>query len=293
MTHIVIVHGVFNHVRGATVERAASQKVTEWRPRLAQGLGKLPVSLPMPDIAAAYYADLLRRQAPDQVQSNGVQADFDDLSDSERALAAEWLAAAGVAEPPDRQNVGLAPLRQMLGWLVDSRGGFSGAVREQTFGRLERAIVANLREVEAYTTWPERRRLVRDRVADIIGRDQPTVVIAHSLGSYVTYETLHAYPNLQVELLVTLGSPLRVPSLVRRLDPGLRGGRGARPAGVGQWVNIADIGDLVAVPPGLKDVFPVDIDDSCDTGLGFHGLGGYLANGLTAAAIAPYLSQGA
>ncbi|MEY9859871.1 hypothetical protein ABH935_005505 [Catenulispora sp. GAS73] len=288
MTPLVVVHGVFNHVRGATPEQAAKRKAAEWRPRLASGFGKL--SAAAPELAVAYYADLLRRQVQDQAQAADDDNRFDVLSRAERVLAAEWLAAAGAMLPADPQNVGLAPLRQLLGWLIDARGGIPGTMREQTIGRLERTVVANLREVEAYTTWPDRRRLVRERVAETIRREQPKVVVAHSLGSYVTYETLHAFPDLTVDLLVTLGSPLRVPSLARRLDPGLRAERGARPAGVGRWVNIADVGDLVAVPPGLGKVFPVDVDESCDTGLGFHGLGGYLANGLTAAAIAPYIS---
>ncbi|MGW6705348.1 hypothetical protein ACWGDE_10700 [Streptomyces sp. NPDC054956] len=290
MAPVVIVHGIFNYVRGAGPELAAERKAGQLRPRLAEGLEKLLPGTVVPEVAVAYYADLLRTRAPEEVQDDGRPAGFDDLTAPERVLVAQWLTEAGAAVPAESMNVGLAPLRQMLGWLVDTHGGLAGVVREQMIGRIERALVANLREAEAYTTWPDRRRLVRERVAATIDRERPSVVIAHSLGSYVAYETLHAFPDLQVELLVTLGSPLRVPALARRLDPALRDGRGAMPPGVGRWVNLADAGDLVAVPSRLAEVFPVDADEICDTGLGFHGLGGYLANGLTAAAIAPYLS---
>ncbi|MFJ4931582.1 hypothetical protein [Streptomyces sp. NPDC088736] len=289
MASVVLVHGIFNHVRKATPDEAAERRAADCRPRLAESLGRM--SVPLPDLVMAYYADLLRQDLPEQAQSAPQSTGFDDLSAGERADVAEWLVAAGCVVPEDPQNVALAPLRQMLGWLVDERGGrMSAVVREQTIGRLERAVVANLREVEAYTAWPERRRLVRERVADVIRREKPAVVIAHSLGSYVTYETLHAAVDLEVELLVTVGSPLRVPALARRLDPALRAGRGAKPAGVARWVNIADAGDMVAVPPKLGQVFPVDEDAVCDTGLGFHGFGGYLANGLLAAAITPYIA---
>ncbi|MFG2841074.1 hypothetical protein ACGFYE_39535 [Streptomyces zaomyceticus] len=128
--------------------------------------------------------------------------------------------------------------------------------------------------MEAYTTWPERRRLVRERIADTLRNARPDVVIAHSLGTYTTYETLHANPDIKVGLLLTVGSPLRVPTLLRRLDPALQDGRGAKPTGVERWVNIADIGDVVAVATPLSAVFPVDQDETCDNGLGFHGLGG-------------------
>ncbi|MFD7059139.1 hypothetical protein [Streptomyces sp. NPDC059906] len=289
MTSIVLVHGVFNHVRRATPDEAAARRASDCRPRLAESLSAFSVKVP--EVTMAYYADLLRRQLPLDAQAVQGTQGFGDLDASERSEAAQWLVTAGAVMPEDPQNVGLAPLRQMLGWLVDERAGrLTAAVREQTMGRLERVLVANLREVEAYTTWPERRRLVRERVSGVIRREGPAVVIAHSLGSYVTYEALHAHPDLRVDLLVTVGSPLRVPSLARRLEPALRAGRGAKPSGVKRWVNIAGTGDVVAVPPKLGRVFPVDDDAVCDTGLGVHGFGGYLATGLLAAAITPYLA---
>ena len=39
----------------------------------------------------------------------------------------------------------------------------------------------------------------------------PTRVMAHSLGTVMAYEALHAHPGLHVYLLVTLGSPLALP----------------------------------------------------------------------------------
>ena len=35
--------------------------------------------------------------------------------------------------------------------------------------------------------------------------------MAHSLGTVMAYEALHAHPDLHVYLLVTLGSPLALP----------------------------------------------------------------------------------
>jgi hypothetical protein len=290
MASVVLVHGIFNHVRGAAPEEAAARRAANCQPRLAEGLARLGV--PPPEPVMAYYSDLLRRELPEQAQAADDPVGFEELTPGQRIEVAQWLVAAGAPVPEDPQNVGLAPIRQMLDWLVGERGGrLTDVVRERTVRRVERALVANLHEVEAYTTWPNRRRLVRERVAEVIRRERPTVLIAHSLGSYVAYETLHAHPDLEVELLMTAGSPLRVPSLLRRLEPGLRAGRGARPAGVRRWVNLADVGDLVAVPRKLREVFPVDADETCDTGLGFHGFGGYLANGLLAAAVAPYLTR--
>lgn len=288
---VVLVHGIFNHVRGAAPEAAAQRRAARLRPHLAEGLARIGRRAPAPEVAMAYYADLLRRPSPEDAQDAGGDPGFEDLAPAERALAAEWLLAAGASSYTEPQNAGLGPLRQALGALVGERGGpLTRAVRERTVRRLERVVVNLLREVTAYTTWPGRREAVRERVAAVIRRDRPAVVVAHSLGSLVAYETLHADPSLHIELFVTVGSPLRLPELLRRLDPPLRAGRGARPPGVARWVNIEDLGDLVAIPPKLSEVFPVDRDETVDTGLGFHGFGGYLSNGLTAAAMAPFLS---
>ncbi|MFI7353657.1 hypothetical protein ACIBTP_06875 [Streptomyces avidinii] len=290
MAQVVVVHGVFNHLPGLSPQEAAAHHVAKCLPRLVESLGRWSVAAP--EVVMAYYADLLRPDLPGDAQTGPDDYRFETLTtDQQREQAAAWLEAAGAVEPAGAQNKGTRQLREGLGRLIDGRGGrLTQAARQQVVERVERAIVANLLEVEAYTTWPGRRELVRERVAEVIRREAPAVVIAHSLGSYVTYETLHAHPEPEVELLVTIGSPLRVPSLLRRLDPPLRSGRGARPAGVGRWVNLADVGDLVAVPPKLGEVFPVDADEVCDNGLDFHGLGGYLGNGLLAAAITPYIS---
>ncbi|MFJ6368560.1 hypothetical protein ACIQK5_10325 [Streptomyces virginiae] len=291
MAPVVLVHGIFNHVRGATPAEAASAKAEEFGLKLGQGMARVGSVGPPPGVAVAYYADLLRTLLPEQAQDGGVDHTFGSLPVGLQAEAMEWLAAAGARVPTDAQNQALRPFRQLVGWLTDDRGkGLGQAVREQTVRRVERAVVASLQEVEAYTTWPERRRLVRERIADVIRHERPQVVIAHSLGSYTTYETLHAHPDLKVELLVTVGSPLRVPALVRRLDPALRAGRGAKPPGVERWVNIADVGDVVAVPTGLAAVFDIDHEETCDLGWGVHGLGSYLSQGLVAAAATPYLA---
>ena len=149
-------------------------------------------------------------------------------------------------------------------------------------------------EVRSYLTDPDRRAAVRDTVADTITAARPRVLFAHSLGSVVAYETLWARPDLQVELLVTVGSPLGMPDVVfDRLQPGPTNGRGQRPPGVRRWINIADPGDIVAVPRGLAASF-TGIDADLTTPIGvfnFHKVTGYLSCTTTAAALATLLGQ--
>ncbi|MGW1044379.1 hypothetical protein [Streptomyces sp. NPDC002547] len=292
MAAVVLVHGIWNQKKKMTADRAAALMSASVRPRLEQGLHAARVPhISVPELVMAYYADLLADDA--EVQSGGADG-LEGLSDAELGEVWEWLLAAGVPEPMETQAGWLAPVRQGLGWLVRQHGGdkLTSRLREGAMELLGRLVCAVIREVDAYTSRPQARAAVRARVAEAIRVHRPRVVAAHSLGSVVAYETLHAYPELEVELLVTLGSPLGLPALTRKLEPTLRRGQGTRPAGVGRWVNIADAGDLVAVPPKLGGLFPVDAHETTDIGLfDPHTLGGYLANGLAAAAIAPYLSS--
>ncbi|MER5636717.1 hypothetical protein ABT095_07175 [Kitasatospora sp. NPDC002227] len=290
---VVLVHGIWNRQQGMTAQEAAAGLARQARPQLERGLAAAGLGhLAVPEVVMAYYAHLLT-DGP-QERQDGEEDGLDRLSERELAEVWEWLTLAGVPGPEEAQAVLLAPVRQALGWLVRARagGGAASRARQELMARLSRLVVATVRETAAYTSLPERRRAVRELLADTIRTHRPRVVVAHSLGSVVAYETLHAFPELEVELLVTLGSPLGLPALFRQLEPGPLDGRGARPAGVGRWVNIADAGDLVALPPELGGLFPVDSHGRTDIGFWDpHTLGGYLANGLTGAAIAPYVTS--
>jgi pimeloyl-ACP methyl ester carboxylesterase len=155
------------------------------------------------------------------------------------------------------------------------------------------------REVAAYLSGDSdaARLAAREEVASQIAQHRPRVVIAHSLGTVVSYEALHAHPELQVELLLTLGSPLALPRAVfDRLLPrpadGPNGRLGARPASVKRWVNVADPGDPVAIPPHLARAFQgiaLDLTDTVQAGFGFHHAKNYLSCAAAAASLGPYL----
>lgn len=117
-------------------------------------------------------------------------------------------------------------------------------------------------------------------------------MIAHSLGTVVAYEALNAHPELDLDLLVTLGSPLALPGAVfPRLQPPPTGGTGPRPASVRRWVNISDYGDPIAILRPLKTYFPsVDLDLTESVGLfDFHRAARYLACASLAATLQPVL----
>ncbi|MFE3506151.1 serine peptidase [Kitasatospora sp. NPDC059160] len=278
---IVAVHGIANHQSGRSPDEAAAELSTQWGPKLRRGFTSAGLDdHPLPPLHVAYYAHhtiAAERQA-------GVP-NLNSLGEQEQAIVVAWALSMGSPTLQERQGLATAPLRQLLSWVSQRRG-----IPLTTVTRLAVRLAG---EVRRYLHVPEVRAAAQSVVAELIRRARPQVVLAHSLGSVVAYEALHAHPDLAVDCFVTLGSPLGLPGGVfDHLVPAPLADRGARPAGVGYWVNLADTGDLVAIPHRLGDRFPVY--QHADTPMGtldFHTFGTYLSSPLTAAAIAPFVGQ--
>lgn len=262
MTRIIGVHGVGNHRPGETAEQAARQLSTIWRRHL---------SAKLPDICTvdvAYYADQLRTPGRQGID------DLDNLPADAEQMLRTWLESLELPTQ-GRQGWGTWPLRQALAWVAERRG---------LSPRLVNLFVATFfREVATYLrpTDDSARTAARERVVHTLRAGGANVVIAHSLGSVVAYEALWACPDVPVDLLVTLGSPLALPHAVfPRLRPAPADDRGARPPSVARWVNLADPGDLVAVPLfGVSRRFAdVDVDEhSVAHAFDFHLVSNYLS----------------
>lgn len=225
---VVGVHGVGNHRPCATSAQAVEQLSAIWRRALAR---RFPAPV---DLTVAYYAGHL--------DPSGRQGAADGLPPEARELLEGWLEQFGVP-PAVAQGNATRPIRQSLAWIAERRGLAPRLV--------ELFVTTFFREVARYLHADDARKGSRDAVAAAIRAHRPTVVLAHSLGSVVAYETLWHNRDLELDLLVTLGSPLALPHAVfPRLDPAPSGGLGRRPPNVRRWVNIADPGDLVAIPPG-------------------------------------------
>jgi hypothetical protein len=254
VTRVLGVHGIgkYGYFRKAgSVEDAGAVLAAEWVAGLA------PESV---DLRVAYYAHHLHRGT-----AQGPADDPAILEPAAQDLLVDWvdlLAPRAVPQGPRTVRV-----RQAADWLTRHFG---------PAGRLFAMMFC--REVHTYLSTPDspRRRAARDAVVDAIEAHQPAVVVAHSLGSVVTYEALWHRPDLAVPLLVTLGSPLAMPGVVlERLCAPERG----RPPKVDRWVNLADIGDLVALPrDGLGAAF-TGVTQDIPVTIGtwdFHTVGAYL-----------------
>jgi pimeloyl-ACP methyl ester carboxylesterase len=231
---------------------------------------------------AAYYAHHLRRRG----RQDGAE-DVNDFSpeiiDSAKDWLRQWPLDPGVA-----QGIGTMPLRQALGFLAAHLGLPEPVV--------ERAAALFFPEVDRYLrgNTPHRTRVRAEVAATIAAAPTPRIVLAHSLGSVVTYEALCEYPHIDVELLVTLGSPLAMPTVVfNRLMPPPQRDIGERPRGVRRWVNIADVGDIIAIPRGgLRRSFK-GVDDDIETSIhwaDFHTVSNYLRTDALARTLREYVS---
>ncbi|UBU15809.1 hypothetical protein [Nonomuraea gerenzanensis] len=249
---IVGVHGIGNYryFRDHGTAEAATEAIgADWSRWAAR-----PVSV-------AYYAHLLHRGV-----AQGDEDDPETLVDEERELFLAWVDELQGARQA-AQGRATAGLRQAAQWLTEHHGV-----------AMTRLVTRFVREVAAYLE-AESRAEVTGLVAERIRSGGGRRVVAHSLGSVAAYEALWAHPELEVDLLITLGSPLGARSVIfDRLRPAPENGLGARPPGVRRWVNLADVGDLVAVPRELASRFTgVEQGDPLTIGrIDFHRVKGYL-----------------
>jgi hypothetical protein len=286
---LVGVHGIWNLQPGSPAEAAAVLSA-RWTAAVGRGLGAEPAKSGGTgrsgelggaghEVAVAYYAHVLAREAAQGVEDPGY------LSGPEQELLLGWAAALG-APPEVAQGRLTQPARAAADWIARRFGLDQVLVR--------RLVSVFCREVHAYLDDQERRSAARAVVADTITRTGARVVLAHSLGSVLAYETLWAHPHLQVDLLITLGSPLALPDVVfDRLDPAPTDAMGSRPPGVRRWINIADPGDIIAIPRGLAGFFHgIDADLTTTAGVfNAHKATGYLSCPATAAALATQLGR--
>ncbi|WP_421107430.1 SAV_2336 N-terminal domain-related protein, partial [Streptomyces sp. NEAU-S77] len=233
-------------------------------------------------------------------------------------LSRQWLLAlrdgverVGRTGPPVPFDVRVAHYGGTLRTTAEKTDSESGGNGGNGRGRLRRladalaraigmpnALLPGMgRELYTYLNDPAQRARARHIVAEAIAARLPDVVIAHSLGGLVAYETLWERPDLSVDLLVTLGAPLGLDLVFNRLEPAPVDGRGRRPPGVRRWVNLAGTDDPLAVPRDLTERFEgVSVNIQC-VGLGLDTVRtqgyGYLHSVELATVLSQHLGNGA
>jgi hypothetical protein len=310
MAEVILIHGI------AQEQRQADDLEALWLPALAGGVraagqpdlaDRLWRRGPPPggiEVRMAAYGDLFL--PPD---SQGDDDDLSDLTPDQQALAAtlaeEWLARAATRNGHPDQPTATTQLAYLDTNHEDqglreevARAVLNGAARMKWFAPLgmayaQRFVNKSLRQVTGYLTDPALRDQIQQRVLAHLDADT-RVIIGHSLGSVIAYEIAAGHLNRRLVLLLTLGSPLGLRTIVyERLRPQPP----VYPKQVARWVNIADHNDLVAAQPDLAPLFGASKPDNAsldcswtvDNGAKPHEASFYLTKGQVGRPIAEAL----
>lgn len=153
------------------------------------------------------------------------------------------------------------------------------------------------------------RRLVKLPLRAASKSRRPILLIGHSMGSVIAYDALWQLSRkpggeeLEIDLFITMGSPLGERTIQRRLLG--RGAVGAAryPGNIRRWVNIAAVGELTAMDMQLANDYAEMVDLGLleeivdyevynyfhhDGELNVHAEYGYLVNEVTGGVIADW-----
>lgn len=265
----------------------------EWTDALGVGFDRAGVDNPITGVAFAYYGDLLadlvdrvERDLPDEIAARGPGSGPPNYALTQRSILADLVAGAGITEEQVTAELGDVAARDPQNW-----GWVLAAVR--TLSRIpgldSRVIDTWLRDVSLYVTNAAVQRAV-DRVVTAELDANPFVLVAHSLGTVVSYNVLRS-PERTAPCrgMVTLGSPLGIAAIRNRLRSPI-----TYPPDLASWFNAYDRADIVALRPLDNNFFPTDppIENHADVANfthNRHGIAGYLADPKVAATIAQLL----
>jgi hypothetical protein len=204
-----------------------------------------------------YYGDLLFDESEKLARATyGALAErggASDMSTAERDFRREIILEAAHA-----QGVTDAKIEAETKLAVQDRGLFNWPMVLAALRLLDRipnvtstCVELLTRDVWHYLTDKGVRMTVNRKVAQALPKDEPCVVVAHSLGTIVGYNLLmDLQQRSRIKAFLTLGSPLGIPAITRRLPSDSPPRRA--PSGVGIWLNARDPRDTVA----LRDLTP-------------------------------------
>lgn len=262
----------------------------EWIAALNQGCDVAGVARPDPAVIAfPFYADRLdhlvatMNAPPARVVARGAGGPADPYLQFQQEIAEEIQEVKGISDQDAEKQLSAAERArgpQNWEWVQ----AILKAIDEHIPWAANGLVETVTRDAWTYLTAPG----IRDDVDQIVNAeltDDETVVVGHSLGSIVGYSVLvRATRPLKVVRYVTLGSPLGIQAIRRRLTP-LK-----YPANTTDWFNAFDERDVVALRPLDAKAFPVKpgvtnkshVKNRTDNR---HGIVGYLDDADVARAI--------
>lgn len=250
MATVVGVHGAFHQLWGP------HEVAARWVPAIRDGLWHAGTTIDPDDVAIAFYGDFFRADVDE-----GRPTDEELLEVARDAGLTDVIDA--IAGPDGLEVIARAVGKQSFRQLIDQLGRYftDDGLRAGVQGRLESVVT-----------------------------DRTRVIIAHSMGSVVAYETLCRHPDWAVETLITIGSPLGGDWLFGKLRPPHTDGVGAWPGSIEHWFNIASVGDEACEEPQLARRFgPRVVDRGVDNGHRAHDPEPYLNSPTTGRLLATAL----
>lgn len=282
---LVLVHGRAQEKKDSIALKA------EWIEALEEGLAKSNLKLPIPekDVRFPFYGDtlydLVGGKSADEAADVVVRGEDSDDDEKRftRAIMEEVRKEAGITD---------AQLAEVASQEVVNRGPLNWEWSQGILKAIDRfvphgsgtSIALFTHDVYQYLKNQAIRETIDSGVSTAMTPGVEAVVVAHSLGTVVTYNLLRQQGHLQgwkVPLLVTVGAPLAI-SEIRRT---LRSFAPTRcPECVSKWFNAMDERDVVALYPLDAGRFPLDpanpaIENKRDVRnktRNRHGIAGYL-----------------
>jgi len=104
------------------------------------------------------------------------------------------------------------------------------------------------------------RRMLKVPLRAAVEAHRPVLLIAHSMGSVIAFDTLwemthNGIDHVDVDLFLTMGSPLGQNYIQKRIKGHSASGRQRYPGNVRHWKNLSAVGDLTAIDPWLANDF--------------------------------------
>jgi hypothetical protein len=282
---LVLVHGRAQEKKDAKALKA------QWLDSLDKGLKKSGLTLPIAegDVRFPYYGDTLYQissgtpiEGAAEIVVRGPAADR-AREEFLRAVLLDVKEQTGISDQQlDAELSAQVVERGPLNW--EWMQGILRAIDRKVPGGSSRSIALATYDVYAYLTNPAIRKKIDDGVLKAVTPGRETVMVAHSLGTVVSYNLLRQQgPQLgwTIPTFITVGSPLGV----TKIRETMKSFSTIRcPECVGSWFNAMDERDVVALYPLEPKHFPLNPDKPAITNkrdvknhtANRHGIEGYL-----------------
>lgn len=279
-TELVLVHG------RAQQGKDADQLKGQWLEALNRGMAAAGLRRPVPDddVRFPYYGDTLEGLLSADPSAPTVTVRGDGDLDEDELAFLRGVVDEVVHAWPERADLPPAEWPKVVqrSPLIESALPLLRRLDRHVPGASATTIALVTHDVYTYLRRSQVKRKIDEGVASAFATGERHVVVAHSLGSVVSYEVLHEHSTVvrsTVPLLVTLGSPLAVNKIRMTVHRPT-----SCPRGVQAWFNARDPRDVVALHPLDTEHFPLDPPDPAidndstmkNTSNNHHGIEPYL-----------------